>query len=1267
MFRKIVTIVLCFALFFTIVMPFAVSAAETNTVNCSVNQNTVTISWTLSQSRSVKIFRDGTEFKLFTNTKSGSYSVEETGAGYHTYTVQALNGSSSLATASCSVIGTGKPKITLEYSNPYGSSTSDARIRQNVKIYNRGSEALDLSRLKMRYYYTIDGEPAATGADPNNAQRYANDCSEKKMVSFVSGVQNEYQAGNINIGMSFTRFRPELPGVDYYCDTYFQNSPEKINGGYYFYLKCSFEKIESIMPNSEKNTIRNYNPSNDYSFDSSASAYKENLNICVYYDNQLIWGNPPAAALTAPENLTANAVNEDVQLNWSSVSGAEGYEVFRKEEGQSDFTQLQGTLTGNSFLDSTVDGGITYTYRVRAVAGSGSVKSNFSNEVQIKLASSTSIRIQMRNEWPQYVESNTMYPQYTIKNTGNTAIKLSDLRLVYYFNRDSIETLKFYADSMSKYISGGEFRQYVTAKFHKMPAKADGVDTCLVMEFQSGAGTIAPGDSCILQTRITTEPDWNKTFKQLNDYSYKTDASIRGTYTDWDKIAGFLNGELVWGTVPEINSNSFVLEGIARKEGILLKWDGPSDGSYKILKKDQDSSLFSELPGEVTGNTFTDIDVQSGKSYTYKIRTSSDPDYTCGCGHSSESNEVTVQALNLKGNGLYAEYLNWKKVPNSILTNYWYDLIHGTNYTITNTEFALSRIDDKIDFNWKSSSPHEKVNKDHFSVIWSGYVMPNTTQNYIFYTDNDDGARLWLDINQNNKFESNELIIDNWRPDPSWWAEGSKKIKLTKDVKYKMALYYFEDEGDAQARLYWKGQNQGSKSIIPKENLFVSNDSMKLEAPTGLAFELDGNTVTLTWDSVVNATGYKIIETHNGVSRVIDVNTNTHTISNLELGEYSYVVRAYNSSDESDDSPEVKFIIGLPVVENLTYTRDGKQITLKWDGVTGVGQYKIYRSCEGITEIFYSNSTAFVDNNVQNGRVYSYTVAAVKDGYEGGKSNEVLVTVPTLAPGQLTATAGMESVLLSWTAVSGAQTYKLFRAESLDGAYIPVREDITGTPDAGNRISYTDTVSEGTAISGKKYYYKVVSVFNGMDSAPSNIAFATVYPYKLTDLGYLKSNIISRSDKHQEDFILGSYIPVEFELLLNKNTKNISICLTEIANGSQKPFKASMISRSENVSVYAGNVPVGKNNIEIDGSNNKIEIKGEYAANTSIKMQFLIKVSAKDETMNSEIENLYNNMYDMKFSLEAYREGEGNKEIISYSDGTPISLKVKITNPNKLN
>jgi beta-glucosidase len=102
---------------------------------------------------------------------------------------------------------------------------------------------------------------------------------------------------------------------------------------------------------------------------------------------------------------------------------------------------------------------------------------------------------------------------------------------------------------------------------------------------------------------------------------------------------------------------------------------------------------------------------------------------------------------------------------------------------------ALVRTDEKINFHWGEGSYAENGPVDHFSVRWTGYFVPPSTDDYKFYVSADDGARLYID---------DARVIDDWQRHAETLDTASKH--LTAGHAYKIRLEYFENTGTATVR-----------------------------------------------------------------------------------------------------------------------------------------------------------------------------------------------------------------------------------------------------------------------------------------------------------------------------------------------------------------------------------------------------------------------------------------------------------------------------------
>ncbi|MGA2624961.1 MAG: glycoside hydrolase family 3 N-terminal domain-containing protein [Bacteroidota bacterium] len=104
----------------------------------------------------------------------------------------------------------------------------------------------------------------------------------------------------------------------------------------------------------------------------------------------------------------------------------------------------------------------------------------------------------------------------------------------------------------------------------------------------------------------------------------------------------------------------------------------------------------------------------------------------------------------------------------------------------------LVRTDKQINFDWGNGSPAPQIHSDHFSVRWTGKIVPTATSGYRFSIMTDDGVRLYLDGKQ---------MVD------SWYDRGASAdffmVNLVADKQYDLRIEYYENVGSAFASLGW--------------------------------------------------------------------------------------------------------------------------------------------------------------------------------------------------------------------------------------------------------------------------------------------------------------------------------------------------------------------------------------------------------------------------------------------------------------------------------
>jgi len=109
-----------------------------------------------------------------------------------------------------------------------------------------------------------------------------------------------------------------------------------------------------------------------------------------------------------------------------------------------------------------------------------------------------------------------------------------------------------------------------------------------------------------------------------------------------------------------------------------------------------------------------------------------------------------------------------------------------------------------INFNWGNGNVTPLAVADGAVARWTGYVEPRYTGHYTFYTNTDDGVRLYV---------GGSLIIDHWvNQGPTVWG-GS--VMMTAGTQYQIVMEYYENGGDAVAQLYWESDDGQAFEVIP--------------------------------------------------------------------------------------------------------------------------------------------------------------------------------------------------------------------------------------------------------------------------------------------------------------------------------------------------------------------------------------------------------------------------------------------------------------------
>ena len=307
--------------------------------------------------------------------------------------------------------------------------------------------------------------------------------------------------------------------------------------------------------------------------------------------------------------------------------------------------------------------------------------------------------------------------------------------------------------------------------------------------------------------------------------------------------------------------------------------------------------------------------------------------------------------------------------------------------------------------------------------------------------------------------------------------------------------------------VYYDGTaSDWAKITIEEGNEDLTNATLHCaqSAPTAPVVRI-GNSATsgkpmLTWNAVYGATSYRIYRSTSrgsGYSLLGTTTATSYTNTGAKAGTtYYYRVKACNDAGLSPYSNvvsgKVKSVTpkpSAPVVRIGHSATSGKPM-LTWNAVSGATSYKVYRatSQNGTYSLLGTvTATSYTNTGAKAGVTYYYKVKAVNSAGESAYSNIVsgqskAVTPKPAAPVvKIGHSASSGKPMLTWNAVDGAASYKVYRATAKNGAY-----SVINTTKA---LTYTNT---GAAL-GTTYYYKV----EALNASGKSMGFSAIVEGKV--------------------------------------------------------------------------------------------------------------------------------------------------------------------------
>ncbi|GBF32636.1 chitinase [Desulfocucumis palustris] len=803
--------------------------------------------------------------------------------------------------------------------------------------------------------------------------------------------------------------------------------------------------------------------------------------------------------LKAPAGLTTSAGNGRVILSWKAVNGATGYKVYRAESSDGQYTQVASRVTGTSYTVSGLTNWKNYYFAVKASNVNGD--SDYSSREKETPegppgapagleASAGKGRVSL--DWDS-VDGATGYKVF--RNGTQIASGVDNTRY-------TVEGLT----NCVKY-------NFVVKASNNYGDSANSIQVSAIPEGPAGAPTgltASAGNS-----KVTLK--WNQVTGATGYRVYRGESS-GGPY---DRISSVVAGTSY--TVDGLNNRTtyyFVVKannsygdsnnsnqvsaipvgptgaptGVTASAGnglVTLNWNSVAGVTgYKVYRTTSSNGPYTQAAAGVKGTTYTVGGLANGTKYYFVVKASN----SYGDSENSSQVKATPEApprpdapTGLKATaGNCCVTLSWHPVAGATGYKIFYSESSGGHYNqvasgVAGTSYTVDGLTNGETYYFMVKSSNSNGDSEYSNKVKEDPIGLPTTRAPTGLKATAGNGRVTLSWNQVTGATGYKVYRAGSSGGPyTLIASGVAGTSYTADGLTNGAIYYFVAKA---TNAYGDSNNSNEVKAAPVGQSLPN-------VPTGLTASAGNGCVTLTWNKVNGATGYKIFRGEKSGGPYTQAASGETGTSYTEVGltngiTYYFVVKASNVYGSSENSNQVRATPAGPpgAPAGLIATAGNSQVTLNWNPVDGAADYEVCRA--GVSGGPYTRiaagvvGTGYTAGGLDNGTTYYFVVKANNAYGDSGNSNQVSATPvgPPRAPGGLRASAGNGQVTLNWDPADGAAGYKVY--QSSGGPYTQIATGVPGT-------SYTvDGLANGTA------YYFVVKASNANgDSGNSNQASA---------------------------------------------------------------------------------------------------------------------------------------------------------------------------------
>lgn len=686
--------------------------------------------------------------------------------------------------------------------------------------------------------------------------------------------------------------------------------------------------------------------------------------------------------LSTPEMTTVAPYSKGMIVRWNKVSGAAGYYVYRKEG--SSWTKI-GTISKAGTLYYVDSSAITqeksYTYTVRAYHADGVSWFDTDGTTGVQFPYPELKQVTTKNDGLELswgaVKNAEQYVIYRKSGSGSwkeiarvTGDKTAYLDTKAESGVNLTYTVRAMRDGVPSWYDTTGVKGYYLAvpELNRVAANANGAG--LSWKAVNGAVNYRvyrkgpTGGWKLIAT--TTKTSYTDTSSLSGDTNYTYTVRAYGKYqnkivSSWYDTKGLI---IHWLETPHL------LSAENTNDGMQIKWKKSVGAETYLIYRKIPGGSWKQITTVKGAESYLDNTVQSGTTYYYTVR-AADGTYTSWFESGISQLRLSSPVLKSTGRNQSGAAVSWNAVTGAS-QYYVYRRDSGSWKKIGATNKCYYTDTSSLTEGVKYTYTVRAVNGKTMSYYQAGleyYALATPVLKSAANTETGVAVE-WAEV-----FGADSYVLYRKVSGGSW-----KQIAEVRGVTYTDTAAV-----SGTAYLYTvRASKEGVLSWYDTKGLSV----YYLQTPGNLEVSRTVNSALFRWDSVDGATNYRVYRKTTGGWEYLATTTDTSykdTVIIQKTTGCTYTVRAYNGSKSSWYSTQGVYFSNpaTPVMTGAENLQEGIQVT--WEKIEGAECYDIYRKTVygGWTLLDTVDEAEYLDESVQEGTSYSYTVKAVVKGISG--------------------------------------------------------------------------------------------------------------------------------------------------------------------------------------------------------------------------------------------------------------------------------------------